>query len=196
MQSAQPCSERTRPSRSGCNRGFTGTSDLIIVVEACTNLGNPIWSAVATNTLTTLLHTRSMAPSGFAPPRLVTRPCDPLAGYRSALLGRAIFVGGGADVGVPVGSASSTPTIRPFSQLDLSPSRLIISEIFCVSNCSNAYRMKHMLPIGLALLILAIGTLIMPPIYAIAWELFCWRLGYCVMDRVVISCPGILCDCL
>jgi len=31
---------------------ITGTSDLVIVVEACTNLANPIWSAVGTNTLT------------------------------------------------------------------------------------------------------------------------------------------------
>jgi hypothetical protein len=34
--------------------GFTvtGSSNLVIVVEACTNLDNPIWSPVATNTLT------------------------------------------------------------------------------------------------------------------------------------------------
>src|SRR5258708_37633777 len=34
--------------------GFTinGTSGLIIVVEACTNLANPDWSPVGTNTLT------------------------------------------------------------------------------------------------------------------------------------------------
>jgi len=34
--------------------GFTiiGTTNLDIVVEACTNLANPIWSAVGTNTLT------------------------------------------------------------------------------------------------------------------------------------------------
>ena len=31
---------------------ITGTSNLVIVVEACTNLANPIWSPVATNTLT------------------------------------------------------------------------------------------------------------------------------------------------
>jgi hypothetical protein len=34
--------------------GFTiaGTSNLVIVVEACTNLANSVWSAVSTNTLT------------------------------------------------------------------------------------------------------------------------------------------------
>ena len=31
---------------------ITGTSNLVIVVEACTNLANPIWSPVGTNTLT------------------------------------------------------------------------------------------------------------------------------------------------
>jgi hypothetical protein len=31
---------------------ITGTSNLVIVVEACTNLVNPTWSPVATNTLT------------------------------------------------------------------------------------------------------------------------------------------------
>ena len=31
---------------------ITGTSNLVVVVEACTNLANPIWSPVGTNTLT------------------------------------------------------------------------------------------------------------------------------------------------
>jgi hypothetical protein len=31
---------------------ITGTSNLVIVVEACTNLANPSWSPVGTNTLT------------------------------------------------------------------------------------------------------------------------------------------------
>lgn len=30
---------------------ITGTSNLVIVVEACTNLANPLWSPVGTNTL-------------------------------------------------------------------------------------------------------------------------------------------------
>jgi hypothetical protein len=31
---------------------ITGTSGLVIVVEACTNFANPIWFPVGTNTLT------------------------------------------------------------------------------------------------------------------------------------------------
>ena len=31
---------------------ITGTSNLVIVVEACANLANPVWSSVGTNTLT------------------------------------------------------------------------------------------------------------------------------------------------
>jgi hypothetical protein len=31
---------------------ITGSSNLVIVVVACTNLGSPIWSPVGTNTLT------------------------------------------------------------------------------------------------------------------------------------------------
>jgi hypothetical protein len=31
---------------------ITGTADLVIIVEACTNLANPVWTPVATNTLT------------------------------------------------------------------------------------------------------------------------------------------------
>jgi hypothetical protein len=31
---------------------ITGTSGLVIVVDTCTNLANPIWTPVATNTLT------------------------------------------------------------------------------------------------------------------------------------------------
>jgi hypothetical protein len=39
-----------RTNRFGFN--ITGTSGLVIVVEACTNLAHPIWSPVGTNTLT------------------------------------------------------------------------------------------------------------------------------------------------
>jgi hypothetical protein len=39
-----------RTNRFGFN--ITGSSNLVIVVEACTNLANPIWSPVQTNTLT------------------------------------------------------------------------------------------------------------------------------------------------
>jgi hypothetical protein len=40
-------------ARTNCF-GFTitGSSNLIIVVEACTNLAHPVWSPVGTNTLT------------------------------------------------------------------------------------------------------------------------------------------------
>jgi hypothetical protein len=31
---------------------ITGTSGLVVVVEACTSLANPIWSPAGTNTLT------------------------------------------------------------------------------------------------------------------------------------------------
>jgi hypothetical protein len=50
--------QQVQPSISGVgvrtNRfGFTinGTSNLVIVVEACTNLGNPAWVPLQTNTL-------------------------------------------------------------------------------------------------------------------------------------------------
>jgi hypothetical protein len=31
---------------------ITGSSNFVVVVEACTNLANPIWSRLQTNTLT------------------------------------------------------------------------------------------------------------------------------------------------
>jgi hypothetical protein len=39
-----------RTNRVGFN--ITGTSNLVIVVEACTNLANPVWSPLQTITLT------------------------------------------------------------------------------------------------------------------------------------------------
>jgi hypothetical protein len=36
----------------GCVLTITETIELIVVVEACTNLANPIWYPLATNTLT------------------------------------------------------------------------------------------------------------------------------------------------
>jgi hypothetical protein len=39
-----------RTNRFGFN--ITGNNNLVVVVEACTNLTNPVWSPVATNTLT------------------------------------------------------------------------------------------------------------------------------------------------
>jgi hypothetical protein len=32
--------------------GITGTSGIVVVVEATTNLANPVWAPLATNTLT------------------------------------------------------------------------------------------------------------------------------------------------
>jgi hypothetical protein len=44
----------TNPGVRTNQLGFTitGTSNQVIVVEACTNLTSPIWSPVGTNTLT------------------------------------------------------------------------------------------------------------------------------------------------
>ena len=41
-----------RTNRFGFNI-TTGTLGLVVVVEACTNLSNPVWQPVQTNTLTT-----------------------------------------------------------------------------------------------------------------------------------------------
>jgi hypothetical protein len=46
---------------------ITGSSNLVIVVEACTNLSNPVWSPVATNTLNTFIGTNGT--SYFSDPR-------------------------------------------------------------------------------------------------------------------------------
>jgi hypothetical protein len=46
---------------------ITGSSNLVIVVEACTNLVNPIWSPVGTNTLTS-------GSSYFSDPRWTNYP--------------------------------------------------------------------------------------------------------------------------
>jgi serpin B len=45
-----PASFGVRTNQFGFN--ITGTSNIVVVVEACANLANPIWSAVSTNTLT------------------------------------------------------------------------------------------------------------------------------------------------
>ena len=42
---------RVRMNQFGFN--ITGGSNLVIVVETCTNLTNPVWSPLRTNTLTT-----------------------------------------------------------------------------------------------------------------------------------------------
>jgi hypothetical protein len=40
---------------------ITGSSNLVIVVEACTNLASPVWSPVATNTLNTFVGTNGIS---------------------------------------------------------------------------------------------------------------------------------------
>jgi hypothetical protein len=40
---------------------ITGSSNLVIVVEACTNLTSPIWSPISTNTLNTFVGTNGMS---------------------------------------------------------------------------------------------------------------------------------------
>jgi hypothetical protein len=44
-----------RTNRFGFN--IIGSSNLVIVVEACTNLANPLWSPLRTNTLNTYIGT-------------------------------------------------------------------------------------------------------------------------------------------
>jgi hypothetical protein len=39
----------TQPNHFGFN--LTGSSNLVVVVEACTNFASPVWTPVATNTL-------------------------------------------------------------------------------------------------------------------------------------------------
>jgi hypothetical protein len=40
---------------------ITGSSNLVVVVEACTNLTSPIWSPISTNTLSTFVGTNGMS---------------------------------------------------------------------------------------------------------------------------------------
>ena len=51
---------------------ITGSSNLVIVVEACTNLASPVWSPVSTNTLNTYLGTNGT--SYFSDPQWTTYP--------------------------------------------------------------------------------------------------------------------------
>ena len=44
-----------RTNKFGFN--LTGTSNLVIVVEACTNIGNAAWLPISTNTLNTFVGT-------------------------------------------------------------------------------------------------------------------------------------------
>jgi hypothetical protein len=49
-----------------------GNSNLVVVVEACTNLANPVWSPVSTNTLNTFIGTNGM--SYFGDPQWTNYP--------------------------------------------------------------------------------------------------------------------------
>jgi len=51
---------------------ITGSSNLVIVVEACTNLANPVWSPVQTNTLNTFIGTNGT--SYFSDPQWTNYP--------------------------------------------------------------------------------------------------------------------------
>jgi hypothetical protein len=48
-----------RTNRFGFN--ITGSSNLVMVVEACTDLANPVWSPVGTNTLNIFIGTNGTA---------------------------------------------------------------------------------------------------------------------------------------
>jgi hypothetical protein len=51
---------------------ITGSSNLVIVVEACTNLANPVWSPLSTNTLNTFVGTNGT--SYFSDPQWTNYP--------------------------------------------------------------------------------------------------------------------------
>jgi len=48
-----------RTNQFGFN--ITGSSNLVIVVEACTNFVNPVWSVLSTNTLNTFVGTNGIS---------------------------------------------------------------------------------------------------------------------------------------
>ena len=57
---------------NGFGFNITGSSNLVIVVEACTNLTNPVWSPVATNTLNMFIGTNGT--SYFSDPQWTNYP--------------------------------------------------------------------------------------------------------------------------
>jgi hypothetical protein len=59
-----------RTNRFGFN--IIGSSNLVIVVEACTDLANPVWSPVGTNTLNTFIGTNGT--SNFSDPDWTNYP--------------------------------------------------------------------------------------------------------------------------
>jgi hypothetical protein len=52
---------------------ITGSSNIVVVVEACTNLANPVWLPVATNTLNTFVGTNGT--SYFSDPQWTNYSC-------------------------------------------------------------------------------------------------------------------------
>ena len=51
---------------------ITGSSNLVIVVEACTDFANPVWQPVQTNTLNTFIGTNGT--SYFSDPQWTNYP--------------------------------------------------------------------------------------------------------------------------
>ena len=56
---------------------ITGSSNLVIVVEACTNLANPVWFPVQTNTLPTVGSSYFSDPAWTNHPGCFYRLCSP-----------------------------------------------------------------------------------------------------------------------
>jgi len=57
---------------NGFGFNITGSSNLVIVVEACTDLANPIWSVMGTNTLNIFIGTNGT--SYFSDPQWTNYP--------------------------------------------------------------------------------------------------------------------------
>ena len=69
-QAQNDASFGVRTNRFGFN--ITGSSNLVIVVEACTNFTNPVWQPVQTNTLNTFIGTNGT--SYFSDPQYTNYP--------------------------------------------------------------------------------------------------------------------------
>ncbi len=62
----------SEPTNDQFGFNITGSSNLVIVVEACTNLANPVWLPVSTNTLNTYVGTNGT--SYFSDPQWTNNP--------------------------------------------------------------------------------------------------------------------------
>lgn len=69
-QAQNDASFGVRNNQFGFN--ITGSSNLVIVVESCTNLANPVWSPLSTNTLNTFVGTNGT--SYFSDPQWTNYP--------------------------------------------------------------------------------------------------------------------------